>query len=94
MAPAAPPNAELAGISGHATIDSTFFERHQVSSHYIYGTDYSFEKLKVTFLVDIESQAVIDIHCTTLNKTHPKKSRTKTPTRTAAAATTGMAVSS
>lgn len=60
-------SAELAGISGHAAIDSTFFERHQASSHYIYRTDYSFEKLKVTFLVDIESQAVIDIHCTTRN---------------------------
>jgi hypothetical protein len=57
--------AEVAGVSWRATIDSTFFERHQTSSHYISRTDYTFDKLKVTLLVDIESHAVIDIHCTT-----------------------------
>jgi IS5 family transposase len=62
-------SAEIAGTSGRAAIDSTFFERHQASSHYISRTDYTFDKLKVTLLVDIESQAVVDFHCTT-RKTH------------------------
>ena len=58
-------SAEIAGTSGRAAIDSTFFERHQASSHYVSRTDYTFDKLKVTLLVDIESHAVLDIHCTT-----------------------------
>jgi IS5 family transposase len=62
-------SAEIAGTSGRAAIDSTFFERHQASSHYVSRTDYTFDKLKVTLLVDIESQAVLDLHCTT-RKTH------------------------
>lgn len=62
-------SAEIAGISGRAAVDSTFFERHHASSHYGSRTDYTFEKLKVTLLVDIESHAGIDIHCTT-RKTH------------------------
>lgn len=62
-------SAGVAGVSGRATIDSTFFERHQASSHYIPRTDYTFDKLKVTLLVDIKPHAVIDIHCTT-RKTH------------------------
>ena len=62
-------SAEIAGTSGRAAIDSTFFERHQGSSHYVSRTDYTFDKLKVTLLVDIESHAVIDLHCTT-RKTH------------------------
>ena len=62
-------SAEVAGISGRAAIDSTFFERHQASSHYVSRTGYTFDKLKVTLVVDIESHAVIDVHCTT-RKTH------------------------
>jgi IS5 family transposase len=62
-------SAGIAGTSGRAAIDSTFFERHQISSHYVSRTDYTFDKLKVTLLVDIESHAVIDIHWTT-RKTH------------------------
>jgi hypothetical protein len=56
--------AEVAGISGRAAIDSTFFERHQASSHYVSRTDYTFDKLEVPLLVDIELHAVIDVHCT------------------------------
>ncbi len=51
-------SAEIAGTSGRAAIDSTFFERLQASSNYISRTDYTFDKLKVTLLVDIESQSV------------------------------------
>lgn len=51
-------SAEIAGTSGRAAIDSTFFERLQASSNYISQTDYTFDKLKVTLLVDIESQSV------------------------------------
>lgn len=61
-------SAELAGISGHAAIDASGFERDQASSHYRYRVDYSFESLKVTILVDTESLAVLDVHCTTEKK--------------------------
>jgi IS5 family transposase len=62
-------SAEIAGTSGRATIDNTFFKRHQASSHYVSRTDYTSDKLKVTLSVDIESHAVLDINCTT-RKTH------------------------
>lgn len=61
-------SAEIAGISGHAAIDASGFEREQASSHYRYRVGYSFESLKVTILVDIESLAVLDVHCTTKKK--------------------------
>ena len=36
-------SAEIAGTSGRAAIDSTFFERHQGSSYYVSRTDCSVE---------------------------------------------------
>ncbi|RKS83220.1 IS5 family transposase [Haloarcula quadrata] len=51
--------------SGHAAIDATFFDRENASKHYCCRTNYRVQTLKATALVDTESQAILDVHCTT-----------------------------
>ncbi|MBC9987865.1 IS5 family transposase [Haloferax sp. AS1] len=60
---------ELHDLSGHAAIDATFFDRENASKHYCRRTDYRVQTLKATALVDTETQAILDVHCTT-EKTH------------------------
>ena len=57
-------SAQLHDPSGQATIDSTFFDQENASRHYYCRTDYRVQTLKATALVDTESQAVLDVHCT------------------------------
>jgi len=58
-------SAQLHDLSGHAAIDATFFDRENASKHYCRRTNYRVQTLKATALVDTESQAVLDVHCTT-----------------------------
>jgi len=51
--------------SGHAAIDSTYFDRENASKHYCRRTNYHVQTLKTTALVDTDTQAVLDVHCTT-----------------------------
>jgi len=51
--------------SGDAAIDSTYFDRENASKHYCRRTNYRVQTLKTTALVDTDSQAVLDVHCTT-----------------------------
>ena len=51
--------------SGHAAIDSTFFDRFHASRHYATRADRAVETLKATALVDTAAQAVLDVQCTT-----------------------------
>jgi len=62
-------SSELHDTSGHAAIDATFFDRENASKHYCRRTNYRVQTLKATALVDTETQAVLDVHCTT-GKTH------------------------
>ena len=62
-------SAQLHDPSGHAAIDSTFFDRENASRHYCHRTDYRVQTLKATALVDTETQAVLDVHCT-MTKRH------------------------
>ena len=62
-------SAQLHDPSGHAAIDATFFDRENASKHYCRRTNYRVQTLKTTALVDTETQAVLDVHCTT-EKTH------------------------
>jgi len=50
---------------GHAAIDATFFDRENASKHYCRRTNYRVQTLKATALIDTESQAILDVHCTT-----------------------------
>jgi IS5 family transposase len=51
--------------SGHAAIDATFFDRENASKHYCRRTNYRVQTLKTTALVDTETHAILDVHCTT-----------------------------
>ncbi len=46
-------------------MDATFFDRENASKHYYRRTNYRVQTLKTTALVDTESQAILDVHCTT-----------------------------
>jgi len=48
--------------SGHAALDSTFFDRRISSSYYRQRSGNSVQTLKVTTLTDVESLAVLDVH--------------------------------
>jgi len=58
-------SAQLHDPSDHAAIDATFFDRENASKHYCRRTNYRVQTLKTTALVDTESQAILDVHCTT-----------------------------
>ncbi|MBX0325675.1 IS5 family transposase [Halomicroarcula sp. F13] len=58
-------SAQLHEPSEHAAIDATFFDRENASKHYCRRTNYRVQTLKTTALVDTESQAILDVHCTT-----------------------------
>ncbi len=54
--------------SEHAAIDATFYERNRASRHYCHRTNYRVQTLKVTKTVDTATQAVLDLHCSTVLK--------------------------
>jgi len=47
----------------HGALDATFFDREAASSHYVVRWDRHIQTLKTTALVDTDSCAVLDIHC-------------------------------
>jgi len=48
--------------SGHAALDSTFFDRRRSSSYFRQRSGNTVQTLKVTTLTDVESLAVLDVH--------------------------------
>lgn len=61
-------SAQLHDSSKRGAIDATFYERSAASRHYCQRISYHVQKLKVTKLVDTESQAILDVHCSTNQK--------------------------
>ena len=61
-------SAQLHDPSEHAALNATFYDRDHASRHYCHRTNYRVQTLKVTKLVDTESQAVLDVHCSTTLK--------------------------
>ncbi len=55
-------NAQQHPQSGHATLDSTFFDRRRASSYFRQRAGRTVQTLKVTTLTDVESLAVLDVH--------------------------------
>ncbi|SET95038.1 transposase [Natrinema hispanicum] len=49
--------------SGHVALDSTFFDRDQPSQYYLQRQSRTVTTVKATTLTDIESLAVLDVHC-------------------------------
>jgi len=58
-------SAEQAGWSGEAAIDASGFQRDQTSYHYRDRANYSFQSMKTTILIDVNSLAIKDVHFTT-----------------------------
>ncbi len=58
-------SAEQAGWSGEAAIDASGFQRDQTSYHYRDRANYSFQSMKTTTLIDVNSLAIKDVHFTT-----------------------------
>ncbi|SEP16148.1 Transposase and inactivated derivatives, IS5 family [Halogranum amylolyticum] len=44
-------------------IDATGFQRHKASRHYVIRVGYNFDDIKTTALVDCDSTAILDVHC-------------------------------
>ncbi len=58
-------SAQLHDTAGHGAMDATFFDRETARKHYCRQTNYRVQTLKTTALVATDSQAVLDVHCTT-----------------------------
>ena len=56
-------SVELYDLGDVQAIDATGVDRVQASQHYAKRTDYTFEAVKTTLLVDCETSAILDIHC-------------------------------
>ena len=58
----------LLGFSGKASIDSTGFDRHHTSKHYVKRCKMRLQSMKTTFLVDTETLTILDVHATVTRK--------------------------
>jgi IS5 family transposase len=58
-------SAQLHDPSAHVAFDAIFYERDRASRHYYHRTSYRVQTLKVTKIVDTETQAILDLHCST-----------------------------
>ena len=58
-------SVKQAGWSDVAAIDASGFQRDQTSHHYRNRANYSFQSLKTTILIDVNSLAIKDVHYTT-----------------------------
>jgi IS5 family transposase len=56
-------SVELYELGDVQAIDATGVDRVQASQHYAKRTDYTFEAVKTTLLVDCDTSAILDIHC-------------------------------
>ena len=55
--------ATICDPGSHGTIDATVFDRETVSKHYQHRSDRHRRTLKTTALVDVDSCAILDVHC-------------------------------
>jgi IS5 family transposase len=58
-------SAQLHDLSDHVAVDATYYDRSRASKHYCQRTNYRVQTLEATKLVDTDSQAILDVHCTT-----------------------------
>ncbi len=61
-------SAQLHDPSPHVAVDATYYERSPASKHYCDRTDYRVQTVEATKLVDTETQAILEVHCTTTLK--------------------------
>jgi len=58
-------SAQLHEPSPHVAVDATYYERSPASKHYCERTNYRVQTVEATKLVDTDTQAILDVHCTT-----------------------------
>jgi len=58
-------SAQLHDPSPHVAVDATYYERSPASKHYCDRTNYRVQTIEATKLVDTDTQAILDVHCTT-----------------------------
>jgi len=58
-------SAQLHDPSPHVAGDANYYERSPASKHYCGRTNYRVQTVEATKLVDTETQAILDAHCTT-----------------------------
>ena len=58
-------SAQLHDLFQHAAIDAMSYERSAANRHYYQRISYRVQKLKVTKLVDTESQTIVNVYCST-----------------------------
>jgi len=58
-------SAQLHDPSPHVAVDATYYERSPASKHYCSRTNYRVQTVEATKLVDTETQAILDVHCST-----------------------------
>ncbi|EJN57298.1 IS5 family transposase [Halogranum rubrum] len=56
-------SASLHDFGEVQAIDATGFQRHKASRHYVIRVGYNFDDIKTTALVDCDSTAILDVHC-------------------------------
>ncbi|MEZ3169029.1 transposase, partial [Halorubrum ejinorense] len=56
-------SANICDPGSHGAIDATFFDRETASRHYQHRSDRHIRTLKTTALVDTDSCAILDLHC-------------------------------
>ena len=56
-------SASLHEFGDVQAIDATGFKRHDASRHYVLRVGYNFDDTKTTALVDCDSTAILDVHC-------------------------------
>lgn len=56
-------SVELYDLGEVQAIDATGVNRVQASQHYAKRTDYTFEAVKTSLLIDCETSTILDIHC-------------------------------
>lgn len=56
------PSVELYDLGEVQAIDATGVDRVQASQHYAKRTDYTFEAVKASLLINCETSAILDIH--------------------------------
>jgi IS5 family transposase len=56
-------SATICDPGSHGAIDATFFDRETASRHYQHRSDRHIRTLKTTALVDTDSCAILDVHC-------------------------------
>ena len=61
-------SAQLHDPSPHVAVDATYYERSPASKHSCDRTNYRVQTVEATKLVDTETQAILDVHCTTTRK--------------------------